>query len=260
MKPSFKQKIIRGFDRAAQTYDQYAVLQRKVCDRLFALSAIRAEDVVLDGGCGTGYLHELLRKNKIYCPLVQLDMSEKMCRVAAGYSSPPEYGGTETVCGDMEKLPFTDGSFDFVFSSLTLQWAEDIAAALDEARRVLRNNGRLAFSITGEKTLYELKESFAAMDDIPHVNDNFMTEDNLRLILKKCGFKNIRLHSELIIEKHGGIDNLLRSIKGIGAGYKKGSGKYPGRDYFARLEQLYIEKFGDSLPLSWDIIYVTADK
>jgi ubiquinone/menaquinone biosynthesis C-methylase UbiE len=44
-----------------------------------------------------------------------------------------------------EALPFPDGSFDTVVSTLVLCTVPDQEAALDEVRRVLRTGGRLLF-------------------------------------------------------------------------------------------------------------------
>jgi malonyl-CoA O-methyltransferase len=72
-----KHTIIRNFNKAAANYDQYATLQRKASDYLFTLISknISKANLVIDAGSGTGYFHELLRKNKLYCPLVQLDIA-----------------------------------------------------------------------------------------------------------------------------------------------------------------------------------------
>ncbi|MGB5078960.1 MAG: class I SAM-dependent methyltransferase [Sphingorhabdus sp.] len=49
------------------------------------------------------------------------------------------------VAGIAEELPFDSGSFDCVVTTFTLCSVHDPAAALSEARRVLRPNGRLLF-------------------------------------------------------------------------------------------------------------------
>jgi SAM-dependent methyltransferase len=57
--------------------------------------------------------------------------------------------GVPVVLGTATDLPFTDASFDVVFSSFgALQFVSDIADAVTEAARVLRPGGRYAFSIT----------------------------------------------------------------------------------------------------------------
>ena len=51
----------------------------------------------------------------------------------------------EVSASGAEALPFSDGSFDTVVSTLVLCTVPDQGAALDEVRRVLRPGGRLLF-------------------------------------------------------------------------------------------------------------------
>jgi ubiquinone/menaquinone biosynthesis C-methylase UbiE len=51
----------------------------------------------------------------------------------------------EVSAAGAEALPFPDGSFDTVVSTLVLCTVPDQEAALDEVRRVLRHGGRLLF-------------------------------------------------------------------------------------------------------------------
>ncbi|HEY9564593.1 MAG TPA: class I SAM-dependent methyltransferase [Nocardioides sp.] len=54
-----------------------------------------------------------------------------------------------SVCGTATALPFSDATFDVVFSSFgALQFVADGRAAVEEVARVLRPGGRFAFSVT----------------------------------------------------------------------------------------------------------------
>ncbi|PIR37683.1 MAG: hypothetical protein COV35_09325 [Alphaproteobacteria bacterium CG11_big_fil_rev_8_21_14_0_20_39_49] len=260
----FKKNISRDFDKAAGNYDEHATVQRKAADNLFSRikGDITNNNLVLDAGCGTGYLHELLRRNKIYCPLFQTDISYNMCKVADGYASPPEYGGTYTCRSDIENLPFAPSSIDLVFSSLTLQWT-DAEKSLRQIYNVLKPKGKIAIATIGCGTLSELRESSLSLGKELYINDNFVKDEYLKDLFVKSGFKNIEVQSDTIRMEHDNLKKLLISIKGVGAGYKaKREVRYLGKNYFVRLEEKYKENFcsNNKLIAGWNIIYVTAEK
>jgi malonyl-CoA O-methyltransferase len=258
-----KKNITRDFDRAAKHYDEHAVVQRKAADYLFSIikDSIDSNKMVLDAGCGTGYFHELLRKNKIYCPLIQADISYNMCKISDGYSSSGKFGSTYTVQSDIERLPIAASSIDFIFSSLTVQWT-DISTVLNQFYSILKPNSRLAIATLGSDTLFELKETSSLLDKGVQLN-NFIEETALKEEFVKAGFNNVKLNVKTIKIEHDNLKKLFLSIKGVGAGYKsERSVKYLGKDYFIRLEDKYRESFSadNKLIASWNIVYITADK
>ncbi len=260
----FKKKISRDFDKAANSYDEHATVQRKAADYLFSMikDDISGNKLVLDAGCGTGYFHELLRKNKIYCPLFQTDISYNMCKKSKEYSSPAEYGGTYTYQSDIEKLSLVPCSIDIAFSSLTVQWT-DIEKSIKQLYDVLKNGGKVAIATIGQGTLSQLRKSSSLLDGQLYINDNFISEVDFRAVFVKCGFKKIRLQSHEVKIEHDNLKSLLTSIKGVGASYKANRKvRYLGRDYFKNLEKKYKENFStdNKLIASWNIVYVTAEK
>lgn len=60
-------------------------------------------------------------------------------------ADPPAAGRVEVISAPAEELPFDDGSFDTVVSTLVLCSVEDPERSLAEARRVLVAGGRLLF-------------------------------------------------------------------------------------------------------------------
>ena len=96
---------------------------------------------VLDIGTGTGRLLELL------APLVSaglgVDASRAMLALARARLARPGFSHCAVRLADMYRLPLPDGGFDLVLMHMVLHHAEDPAAALAEAARVLRPGGRL---------------------------------------------------------------------------------------------------------------------
>jgi len=96
---------------------KHARLQQDVLRKLLtqAKPLFPANARILDAGSGTGQLAKELAEGY---NIVQLDLAYNMCLKSLE-------NGNSAVNGTMESLPFADGSFDVVFSSLALQWLPD---------------------------------------------------------------------------------------------------------------------------------------
>ena len=102
---------------------------------------VRAGEV-LDVGAGDGTVAELIAPRCAH--YVCLDVSPKLLAAAA-----TRLGRTpraSLVRGDMHALPFASARFELVLLINVLVYAEDPAAALDEALRVIRPGGELVIA------------------------------------------------------------------------------------------------------------------
>jgi malonyl-CoA O-methyltransferase len=229
-------QVGQDFSNAASAYDTYAALQQQVLTELInkALPKIPQGAFVLDAGCGTGRLGQQLKQY----PIAQLDVAYAMCAKAAGPDAP-------AINGSVDALPFTDNTFDVVFSSLVLQWVPDWKKAMEEMQRVLKPGGLLAISTFGPHTLKELKESFAAVDKYSHVS-SFIPREAFA-------------ETQTITEYYPDVLALMRHLKIIGARNKLlGRRKsIMTRGQMTRVEQRYKERFGVAagLPVTWEILY-----
>jgi SAM-dependent methyltransferase len=88
---------------------------------------------VLDCGCGAGRFLQLAASRG--AKVAGIDAARTMVDIAAGRA--PE---ADLRVGDLEDLPWSDGSFDVVTGFSSFQFAEDKARALHEARRVARRH------------------------------------------------------------------------------------------------------------------------
>ncbi len=114
-----------------------AAVEQAMLDLFPAGSAAR----LLDIGTGTGRLLELLAP-RISAGL-GIDASRAMLALARARLSAPGLTHCAVRLADMYRLPLPDGGFDAVIMQMVLHYAEDTAAALTEAARVLRPGGRL---------------------------------------------------------------------------------------------------------------------
>ncbi len=162
------QRVRRAFGAAAARYDEFAVLQREIGDRLIAhLDFTKiAPRRILDIGCGTGYFTGLLRRRFPRADIVAVDIAEGMARTTHARAGRrwPWQGRRHALCADGCHLPLADGSFDLVCSNLTMQWVPEPPAMLREMRRVLAPKGLMLFSTFGRRTLQELRQSLASIE------------------------------------------------------------------------------------------------
>lgn len=212
-----KSAIAEAFGKAATTYDKHAEFQRDVGHRLLDklprdLSGLK----VLDLGCGTGYFSEqmVMRGAEVVCA----DLSAGML------------GRAEQRCGtsvslyqqaDAEQLPFEDGCFDIVFSSLALQWCDDLSSPLKEIKRVVAVGGRVIFSTLLDGSLFELEKSWSKIDAHQHVN-HFITINQVKIALAQSSCTAHQLDLPTITVWYDTAFELMRDLKGIGANHVSG--------------------------------------
>lgn len=210
-------RVRRAFSRAAPAYDAIATLQHRVEAQLLErLDLLKdAPQRILDVGAGPGRASAAMRKRFPKSDVIALDLALPMLREAksrAGWWKP-----FRRVCGDARALPVADHSIDLLFSSLCLQWCEDLAAVFDEFRRVMRPGGWVLFTSFGPDTLTELRQSWAAVDDDPHVNV-FIDLLDVGDRLLAAGFRDPMLDVEHYDLRYSDPTLLMRELKGIGAG------------------------------------------
>ena len=259
-----QQDVRRAFDRAAQHYEQFAVLQNEVCTRLLEkLEIVKiAPAYILDAGAGTGKAIPALFERYKKAQIIALDLSENMLHQCARHGD--FFRSPHLVCADIEKLPFADDSFDLIFSSLSMQWCNDLNAALLEARRVLRPGGLFVFSTFGPDTLKELRHSWSKVDASNHVN-SFIDMHDIGDALLHDGFAEPVMEAEIMTVTYQSVDEIMHDLKAIGANVttktsQKSKG-LSGRSVLQTVRQAY-EPFRQEgvLPATYEIVYGHAWK
>ncbi|ADO46222.1 Methyltransferase type 11 [Hydrogenobacter thermophilus TK-6] len=126
------------FSRAFETYEEWALPQRKSADLL--LSMKRVEGLSLDVGCGTGFASRGLKK------VVGVDISKGMAKI---YKD--RFG--KVLLANAEALPFQDKQFHLVISNFSLHWT-NLKKSIPEMVRVCR--GQMLIALPVEGSLKEL--------------------------------------------------------------------------------------------------------
>lgn len=252
--------VRRRRDRAAAALAAHDFLHREVAERL----ADRLDDVnrcfprALDLGCHTGTLAGALAGRGGIETLVHCDLSAGMAALAPA----------PAVAGDEEALPFAEGAFDLVLSSLSLHWVNDLPGALTQIRRALKPDGLFLAAMPGGQTLKELRQALAEAEIAeegglsPRISPFVDVRDAGNLLLR-AGFALPVADIETITVSYPDPLRLVRDLRGAGeANAVIERRRSPSRrsTLFAALAR-YHELFADAegrVPATVQVIYLTA--
>ena len=133
------------FGEWAPTYEQHWMQRRimgPVQETVLEMAAAQVPQpvAILDIGCGTGRLLRAAAGRFPHAKLEGVDAAEGMVKQAA--ASLPAGLQIRFQQATAESLPFADGSFDVVFSTMTFHHWADQQKAIGEVNRVLARGGR----------------------------------------------------------------------------------------------------------------------
>jgi malonyl-CoA O-methyltransferase len=244
----------RAFGRAARTYAAASRVEVEVASRMLErLDYVKvAPRRILDAGSGAG--RDAPRLTRRYpgagvfaldSALAVLPRSTLLDRMRGRRTLP--------VCGDMQRLPFADASFELAWSNMALHWVEDPLAALRELARVLAPEALLMFSTLGPDTLKELRAGAGAA----RVHE-FIDMHDLGDMLLAAGFAAPVMDMEMLRVAYASGRQLLADLRASGqtnARLDRPRG-LAGRAFRERLERA----LGAPMQSTYEVIYGHAWK
>jgi malonyl-CoA O-methyltransferase len=212
-----RRAVAQAFDRASASYDAAAALQMRVRDDLLArIAELKLEPLaILDLGAGTGHSSRALKRRHPKSLVVAADIAIGMLERAKQQSR--WLRRFERVRADAYSLPLRNASVDLVFSSLMLQWCDDLDRVFAEISRVLKPGGAFLFSTFGPGTLSELREAWGASRAPGNHVNHFFDPQALGSALMHSGLSEPVLDVERIVVGYPDVLTLMRELKAIGA-------------------------------------------
>lgn len=249
-----KNEVARRFKRSLATYDENAVVQKKVSARLVDLlqtcPGLRFSRV-LEVGCCTGIMTENLCRRYPIETLYLNDLVPELCeqaklRIAKEIHFPPQI-----LPGDIEVTTLPD-NLDLIVSSSTLQWLSNFPDVFAGFAIALRAGGYLVFSFFGDGTLLEIRELTGRGLCYPELEQfrQILKSQFTILMTESC-------HNELIFSRPREV---LRHLQATGVG-SLGSFRWTPTG-LRRFEQKYHNLYGSEkgVRLSYISHFVVARK
>ena len=180
-------------------------------ERLLDRAAVEEETRLLDVGCGAGN---------------SLTLARERGALAIGLDREPT--DTGAVRGDMDTLPFRDGSFDVVLGECVLCLSPTLAQTLADVERILKPGGRLALSdVTVDGTPPDLPPP---LDELLCL-DGPREQTHIRQHIEDAGFEvdDVRTHHDDLLTMRdrirAGIDyeRLFDALGDRGARLREGA-------------------------------------
>ncbi len=260
-----KQAIQRNFARRGASYDSHARIQQWMAAELLqgCRDALLGARAILEVGCGTGYLTELVRRANPEAALVALDLEASLLQRARTRLG--REAGVHFVAADGEA--FTGGSYDLILSNSVLQWFTRPGETLREYYRMLRPGGVLAFAILGPATFQELAASFQeAAGALPLAESpevvavSFSGEEKWQRFLADAGFQEVVLQREVRTETHPTVHHFLHALQATGATNPAPRPLSPR--LFRHMAAIYHQAYGlnGSIPVTYEVIWAFAQK
>jgi malonyl-CoA O-methyltransferase len=167
-------------------------------------------------------------------------------------------GNNYWLAADAEGLPFADASIDLIYSSMAVQWCQQLPLLFSEIKRVLKPGGQFVFSTLVEGSLAELKLAWQSVDGYVHVNQ-FMSALHWQQTIEAVdlAIDSLAVHSHRL--SYQKLGQLTSELKAIGAhnmndGRPKG---LMGRKAYQQLHAGYevFRDDGGKLPATYEVLY-----
>lgn len=177
------------------------------CGNPTLLAELKPGQIVLDLGSGGG-LDVLLSARRV-APgghAYGVDMTDEMLALAHRNQEQSSVQNATFLKGTIEQVPLPDQSVDVVISNCVINLAEDKAAVIREAARVLRPGG--LFAVADIVQVEELSpEAKKAIDQWAGCVSGSIPADEYRAHLEAAGFEDVDIdvHSEQAVEGQGRI-------------------------------------------------------
>lgn len=250
-----KQIVRDCFQKNYNTYEKYAVVQKKIASTLVNLlkkCCDKQLNSLLEIGAGTGFLTEEVLKSFEVKDYVINDLTHDLPDSVNNLIKKRSYTIFKHLPGDAEKIEFPILQ-DALFSTSTFQWFHNLERFIKKVSELLKPKGLLAFSTFGESNFAEIKS-------LLNIGLNYKSLDELIKIIE-TDFEIIHTSEWRQLEVFKSPREVLKHFKQTGVNGVQNC--FFGKEKYLGYHKQYLNNFsnGDgSVNLTYHPIIVIAKK
>lgn len=206
-----KEQVKQRFASSADTYDDFATVQRQLGYKLLEIIKSTGKDYtnILEIGCGTGFFTQLLHESYPNANILALDIAPSMVDKARERLGENDKVSFLVADGEDLSLGYEE-PFDLVVSNVVFQWFSQYDKAFTNYFNLLKEEGALIFNTLGYGTFRELYQ-------LQGKDNPFKTKGEILEFLQMAGFDTVSCTEEEIVQYFSTCREFLRGIKKIGA-------------------------------------------
>ncbi len=198
-------KVSKTFGRHACDYDDHSNIQRKVADRLITYCPdLDGAPKILEIGCGTGHLTQLLMDRYQDASFVITDINKDMLNACEAKCADNDCDAEFTTMNG-EGLSSSIGGFDLIVSSMTVQWFNNASRSVESWVNKLSSSGIVVLSTLDESYFPQWRDA--------HRKSGV----ELSLIPAPKSPEQMTVDSLVFEENYANARGFLQHLKGTGA-------------------------------------------
>lgn len=270
-------EIAKRFAQAGQSYDEHAIIQKKIALRLMQLMSkyhcidgdLAHPKRIFEIGCGSGNLTKLYMENQIFKSIYLNDL---YAEVKQHFETLGLEGNSfeensfeinrlenqhtiEWHIGDAEQINFPK-ELDLIVSSSVIQWMHNLDGLLKKVNQALFKQGLFCFSTFGTQNLKEIKA-------LTQQGLSYYDMSEIQLKLEQQGFEILHISEQVDTLNFKHPKDVLQHLKATGVTATASKFRWTKQsleNFYQAYRQFITTDEHENLvyPLSYHPIYVIA--
>ncbi len=255
----YKEKVSESFSKSVKNYHQKAEIQRKVAEGLTSSIKPWKEIIppgpVLEVGCGTGFLSELMLQEFPNREFTFTDISSEMVAFTK-----ERLGNADRVSFDVlnvDEIENPEPTYSLIISNFAAQWFDDTAIGLEKLTKMLNPGGLLLTAFPGNHSFMEWYECCLELG-LPYTVNPLPDVEEVVIKLSLNPVQVDYYENDLFQDFSSSME-FLKHIKEIGAGVST-TGKQLSAKQLKLLTSFWDKKTSNQIKAKWHVVYLAVKK